>query len=124
MPRTQIPIMASFDDTYPEEWTYKQGSCDPSIIDLKGPAKDVENVSRAIAHIHADDIIWEEGQHSERFPFQLYTREGEEVNTNNISISSLSRNAYSLFAGTSKGKVGISYTIEQCFERCLKWGAA
>ena len=90
MPRTQIPIMASFDDTYPEEWTYKQGSCDPSIIDLKGPAKDVENVSRAIAHIHADDIIWEEGQHSERFPFQLYTREGEEVNTNNISISSLS----------------------------------
>ncbi|MBR5961966.1 MAG: hypothetical protein IKZ98_13365 [Clostridia bacterium] len=90
MPRTQIPLSAVFDDPQPEDWQYTQASCDPAVIDLIGPAKDVEDVSRAIAHIYTDDIIWEEGQYSERFPFKLYTRNGQEVNTENVSISSLS----------------------------------
>ena len=90
IPRTQIPLSATFDDESPENWEYIQGTCDPTVIDLKGPAKDVGDVSRAIAHINTDDIIWEEGQYSERFPFKLYTRYGQEVNTDNVSISSLS----------------------------------
>ena len=90
IPRTQIPLMATFDDESPQNWQYIQTSCDPAVIDLKGPANIVGDVSRAIAHIYTDDIIWEEGQYSERFPFKLYTRYGQEVNTDNVSISSLS----------------------------------
>lgn len=86
--RQRIPVSTANDPEAPEGWYVSPPTVDPALIAVSGPRSLVQTISRARAFIDPDDVEWKEGQISTIADLKLYNRQGEEVNSPLLNMSS------------------------------------
>ena len=90
--RQRIPVSVSIIGEAPEGWYMSTPAVDPALIAVSGPSSIVQTISRARAFINTEDIEWKEGTALTSSVIRLYNRQGDEVNSPLLSMTSSSLN--------------------------------
>lgn len=86
-----IPISAEYIDEEPEGWVYEPVECDPNIVQVSGPQSIMNAIFKAKCFVTNDDIEWVSGRSNGiPVPFQFFNKDGELIDTSNLSITSAS----------------------------------
>ena len=86
--RTRIPITVKENSETPGEWYISTTSVDPNVVQVSGPKSVIQSLYKFYAYINTEDIDWEEGTTVNSYDIHLYNRNGEEVDTSLLSITS------------------------------------
>ena len=88
--RPRIPVTVKNLSDPPKDWYMSQTSVDPSLVAVGGPRSLVQTIFKAYAFINTEEIEWEEGTVVNSYEIKLYNREGKEVDSSLLSMTSSS----------------------------------
>lgn len=86
--RQRIPVSASLSGEVPEGWYISTLGSDPILVAVSGPKSLVQTISRARVFLDAATVDWAEGAIFDSADILLYNRSGEQVNSDQLSITS------------------------------------
>ena len=86
--RPRIPVTYKIDGEPPSGWYMSVSSVDPSLVAVGGPKSLMSSIFKACAFIKTEDIEWEEGTVVNSYEISLYNRDGDKLDSSNLSMTS------------------------------------
>ena len=90
--RPRVPVIAKVPDEseIPVGWYLIPPTVEPALVAVSGPESIVSNISRAEIIIDPAKIEWKEGTFTDSYKLHLINQQGEEVNSNLLTITTSS----------------------------------